>query len=199
MSPFFTLSIGMSRSKTKRWPTSSLIILTLLIPTSLFFSHIAPASATTGQSWNSKVQCTPLVVTVEQIIGNQSSPLGGATESGSMFNPGMTSPYGPENTKRWLTPTSSTPPGWISPGQPCTITNSNGQVVSAFVQINGVQRGYRNEEDWNNTFMPVNGGTRYPNGPQSDSTFNIFTPGYFTPGFGSCYSGNTTGCMHSID
>jgi len=115
-----------------------------------------------------------------------------------MFNPGITSPYGPENTKRWLSPTSSTPPGWISPGPPCTITNANGQVVSAFVQINGVQRGYRNEEDWNSSFMPVNGGTNYPNGPQSDSTFNIFTPGYFTPGYGPCYSGNTTGCMHSV-
>src|SRR3989442_4238755 len=153
-----------------------------------------PNSSTGGlTSWNPNVNCTPVLVTIEQIIGNQSSPLGGATQSGSMFNPGTTSPYGPDNTKRWLSPTSSTPPGWKSPGQPCTFTNANGQVVSAFVQINNVQRGYRNEEDWNNTFMPVNGGAKYPNGPQSDSTFNIFPPGY-----GMCNSTNTTGCMHNI-
>jgi len=41
--------------------------------------------------------------------------------------------------------------------------------------------------------MPINGGTKYPNGPQSDTTFNIFTPGY-----GTCISSNTTGCMHNI-
>ena len=177
------------------------ILACSLVVATLFFSHPGTASpslitndSTAGLvSWNPNVQCTPTLVTVEQILGNQPSPLGGATQGGSMFNPGTTSPYGPDNTKRWLTPTSSTPPGWISPGQPCTITNANGQVVSAFVQINGVQRGYRNEEDWNNTFMPVNGGTMYPNGPQSDTTFNIFTPGY-----GTCTSSNTTGCMHSI-
>ena len=158
-------------------------------------SPVPTANSPTGAltSWNPNVNCTPVLVTIEQIIGNQSSPLGGATLGGSMFNPGTTSPYGQENTKRWLSPTSSTPPGWISPGQPCTMTNANGQVVSAFVQINGVQRGYRNEEDWNSSFMPVNGGTKYPNGPQSDSTFNIFTPGY-----GICDSSNTTGCMHNI-
>src|SRR6266699_2062971 len=155
------------------------IIACSLVVATLFFSHpgTASPSLTTNSStaglvsWNPNVQCTPTLVTVEQILGNQPSPLGGATQGGSMFNPGTTSPYDPDNTKRWLTPTSSTPPGWISPGQPCTITNANGQVVSAFVQINGVQRGYRNEEDWNNTF---------------------------TPGYGTCTSTNTTGCMHSI-
>jgi hypothetical protein len=152
------------------------------------------SSATSGlTSWNPKVGCTPVLVTVEQIVGNQTSPLGGATQQGSVFNPGITSPYGPDNTKRWLTPSSSTPPGWISPGPPCTFTNANGTVVSAFVQINGVQRGFRAEEDWNSTFQTINGGTPYPNGPQSDSTFNILTPGY-----GPCSSTNTTSCMHTL-
>jgi len=132
-------------------------------------------------------------VTVEQIVGNQTGPQGGATQGGSIFNPGITSPYGPDNTKRWLTPSSSTPPGWTSPGPSCTITNANGQIVSAFVQVNGVQRGYRAEEDWNTSFMPINGGSQYLNGRQSDSTFNILTPGY-----GPCDSTNTTSCMHQL-
>ena len=153
----------------------------------------ATATADGLYSWNPKVSCTPVLVTVEQIVGNQTGPLGGATEQGSVFNPGITSPYGPDNTKRWLTPSSSTPPGWISPGPPCTITNANGTVVSAFVQINGVQRSYRTEEDWNSTFQTINGGTQYTNGPQSDSTFNILTPGY-----GPCTSTNTTSCMHTL-
>src|SRR6266487_3509976 len=41
--------------------------------------------------------------------------------------------------------------------------------------------------------MPINGGSQYPNGRQSDSTFNILTPGY-----GTCDSTNTTGCMHQL-
>src|SRR6266480_2046777 len=122
------------------------------------------ASPSTGlTSWNPNVNCTPTLVTVEQIVGNQTGPQGGATQGGSVFNPGITSPYGPDNTKRWLTPSSSTPQGWTSPGPSCTIINANGQIVSAFVQVNGVQRGYRAEEDWNTSFMPINGGSQYPN------------------------------------
>jgi len=171
-----------------------------LLASMLIYGHldlprpVAAASTDNGlYSWNPKVGCTPVLVTVEQIVGNQTGTLGGATEQGSVFNPGITSPYGPDNTKRWLAPSSSTPAGWISPGPPCSLTNANGQIVSAFVQINGVQRSYRAEEDWNTTFQSINGGTAYPNGPQSDSTFNILTPGYST-----CDSTNTTGCMHTL-
>ncbi|HYU55230.1 MAG TPA: hypothetical protein VEL71_03315 [Candidatus Dormibacteraeota bacterium] len=166
-----------------------------MIPAHLgLFPASAMASPSTGlTSWNPNVNCTPTLVTVEQIVGNQTGPQGGATQGGSVFNPGITSPYGPDNTKRWLTPSSSTPQGWTSPGPSCTIINANGQIVSAFVQVNGVQRGYRAEEDWNTSFMPINGGSQYPNGRQSDSTFNILTPGY-----GTCDSTNTTGCMHQL-
>src|SRR5947209_46064 len=171
------------------------LLATILIPAHLgVFPASAMASPSTGStSWNPNVNCTPTLVTVEQIVGNQTGPQGGATLGGSIFNPGITSPYGPDNTKRWLTPSSSTPPGWTSPGPSCTITNANGQIVSAFVQVNGVQRGYRAEEDWNTSFMPINGGSQYLNGRQSDSTFNILTPGY-----GPCDSTNTTGCMHQL-
>ncbi len=179
-----------------------MVLACSLLASVLMFGHlgmprpVAAISSSTASglfSWNPKVSCTPVLVTVEQLVGNQTSSLGGATEQGSVFNPGITSPYGPDNTKRWLTPSSSTPPAWISPGPPCTFTNANGQVVSAFVQINGVQRGYRAEEDWNTTFQRINGGAPYPNGPQSDSTFNILTPGY-----SNCDSSNTTGCMHTL-
>src|SRR5437773_11606706 len=152
------------------------------------------ASPSTGlTSWNPNVNCTPTLVTVEQIVGNQTGPQGGATQGGSAFNPGITSPYGPDNTKRWLTPSSSTPQGWTSPGPSCTIINANGQIVSAFVQVNGVQRGYRDEEDWNTSFMPINGGSQYLNGRQSDPTFNTLTPGY-----GPCDSTVTTNCIHQL-
>ena len=144
-------------------------------------------------SWNPNVNCVPMVVTIEQILGNQTNSQGGASMNGSMFSPGITSPYGAANAKSWLTPSSTTPPGWISPGPSCTVTNVQGQVVSAFVQINGVQRDYRNDNNWNSTFQPINGGSAYRTNAQSDTSFNIFPPGD-----GTCDSTNNTGCMHSL-
>jgi len=147
--------------------------------------------AATGGSWNPSVNCTPIVVTIEQVLGSQTNSMGGATGNGSMFYPGTTSPVG--SAKRWLTP-GPTPPGWVSPGPPCTITNANGQVVSAFVEIHHIQRMYLKNEDYAIHYDPVNGGGSYPTGMNlSDTTFNAFTPGYAT-----CISTNTTGCMHTI-
>src|SRR5882762_1828417 len=152
-------------------------------------------------SWNPRVPCTPLVETVEQIIGNQTNTKGGASESGSVFSPGITnSTYGPDNTKSWLSNSTSTPPGWKSPGTPCVITNSQGDRISAFVQINGVQRDFINfsASAPSTQFKTINGGTTYPNGAQSDSSFNILTPGYGTAST-NCQSGNATAdCMHSL-
>jgi len=183
--------------------SSLLVVLSsLLVLASFLSSHpgvilpmaMASAPSTSGlSSWNPNVKCTPIVVTVEQILGNQTNSLGGATENGSIFNPGITSSYGPDNTKRWLTPSSMTPPGWVSPGPPCTITNAQGQVVSAFVQINGVERSYPGDFNWNQAFVPINGGANYTNGLQSDTAFNVLTPGYSL-----CTSANTTNCMHMI-
>ena len=187
--------MNLLNKKTRVTVLTCALMAAILIPAHLgLFPASAMASPSTGlTSWNPNVNCTPTLVTVEQIVGNQTGPQGGATQGGSVFNPGITSPYGPGNTKRWLTPSSSTPQGWTSPGPSCTISNANGQIVSAFVQVNGVQRGYRAEEDWNTSFMPINGGSQYPNGRQSDSTFNILTPGY-----GTCQSTNTTSCMHQL-
>src|SRR6059058_4437807 len=146
----------------------------------------------TDASWNPRVNCTASVVTIEQILGTQTSPLGGAAEGGSVYNPGITAP-GLGDAKRWLTP-GPTPTRWTPPGPSCNMTNADGLIVSAFVEIRGVQRGFVANEDYSVRFDQVNGATPYPAGMNmSDSTFNIFTPGYAT-----CSSSNRTGCMHAI-
>ena len=149
-------------------------------------------NATCDSSWNPRVTCTAQIVTIEQILGSQSSTFGGATESGSIFNPGIRAP-GKGDAKRWLTP-GPTPPQWTPNGPPCTITNADGQTVGAFVEILGVQRGFLLNEDYSTNFDPVNGASAFPSpGSFGDTTFNIFTPGY-----GICKSTNTTGCMHTM-
>src|SRR5439155_18732046 len=75
--------------------------------------------------------------------------------------------------KRWLTP-GSTPPGWVSPGPPCTITNSHG-TVAVFVEIDGVKRGGIVNEDCSGSYDAINGGTSN-GGSYCDSTFNIYDP-----------------------
>ncbi len=143
------------------------------------------SSPTTDSSWNPRVSCTASVVTIEQILGNQNNSFGGATESGSIFNPGILA-KSPGDAKRWLAP-------------PCTITNADGQGVSTFVEIVGVQRGFLLNEDYSVHFDPVNGGGPYPNGMNtSDTTFNIFTPGYNDASGHGCSNINATGCMHTI-
>jgi len=149
-------------------------------------------NATCDSSWNPRVTCTAQIVTIEQILGSQSSTFGGATQSGSIFNPGIRAP-GKGEAKRWLTP-GPTPPQWTPNGPPCTITNADGQTVGAFVELLGVQRGFLLNEDYSANFDPVNGGGAFPSpGSFGDTTFNIFTPGY-----GICKSTNTTGCLHTI-
>src|SRR5256712_864547 len=151
-------------------------------------------NVTCDSSWNPRVTCTAQIVTIEQILGSQSSTFGGATESGSIFNPGIRAPA-KGDAKRWLTP-GPTPPQWTPNGPPCTITNADGQTVGAFVEILGVQREFLLNEDFAvpPNFDPVNGGSAFPSpGPFGDTTFNIFTPGY-----GICKSTNTTGCMHTM-
>src|SRR5205823_13872477 len=96
-----------------------------------------------------------MVVTIEQVLGSQTNSMGGATQNGSMFNPGITSPVG--CAKRWLTP-GPTPPGWVSPGPPCTLTSAKGQAVSAFVGIHHIQRTYLKIEGYGIHYDPVNGG-----------------------------------------
>src|SRR6266571_6697429 len=40
-------------------------------------------------SWNPAVQCTPVVTTIEEVIGSQTNSYGGATYDGGGFKPGI--------------------------------------------------------------------------------------------------------------
>src|SRR5438309_10730453 len=92
--------------KTRVTVLTCALMAAILIPAQLgLFPASAMASPSTGlTSWNPNVNCTPTLVTVEQIVGNQTGPQGGATHGGSVFNPGITSTDGPANSDSWLTP-----------------------------------------------------------------------------------------------
>jgi hypothetical protein len=96
-----------------------------------------------------------------------------------MFNPGI-----PE--KRQL-------------NAPCTITNAQGQIISAFVQINNVllvSSPPREEVlDCNTMYDSINGGGAYPN----KSLYCDTTPDIHIPGLPyACTNSTTTGCMNRI-
>src|SRR5712691_2556376 len=156
-----------------------------------------PASANVPQfpvgsgSWNPLVSCSsPWIVRITDITDNMT---GSASLTNSIFNPGITSPVGV--AKRWLTP-GSTPPGWVSPGPPCTITNSHG-TVAVFVEIDGILRPSITNEDCAGNYDTVNGGSSN-GGSYCDSTFNLYdravVPNYST----SCTSSTDPTCYGRI-
>src|SRR5205807_10662258 len=104
--------------KTRVTVLTCALMAAILIPAHLgLFTARAMASPSTGlTSWNPNVNCTPTLVTVEQIVGNQTGPQGGATQGGSVVNTGSMSPCGPGNAKRWLTTSSSSRRAWTSSG-----------------------------------------------------------------------------------
>src|SRR6266581_3056311 len=142
-------------------------------------------------SWNARVPCSsPWIVRITDITDNKT---GSASQSSSIFSPGITSPVG--IAKRWLTP-GSTPPGWVSPGPPCTITNSHGTVV-VFVEIDGVQRESIANEDCSSTYDTVNGGTSMGSS-YCDSTFDIYDPAIVPNDSASCTSSTDPTCYGKI-
>src|SRR5437016_13016321 len=160
-------------------------IVIILLASMFFLSTLVSANAPSSAganvslfpvgsgSWNPNVSCSsPWIVRVTDITNNMT---GSSSLSNSIFNPGITSPVG--TAKRWLTP-GSTPAGWVSPGPPCTITNSHGQ-VSVFVEIDGVKRGSIANDDCTGTYDPVNGGTSN-GGNYCDTDFNIYDPAAVT-------------------
>ena len=157
-------------------------------------THATPSfTSDTAGSWNPKVPCTsPLIVRISDITDNMT---GAASFSNSIFSPGITSPKG--EAKRWLTP-GSTPPGWVSPGPPCTITNSKGQTVAAFVEIRGVGRDFWSYEDCQTSYDAVNGGTAFTSGKWCDSTGNLFDPAMVPTYAGSCTSPSDRTCWGRI-
>src|SRR3989442_204920 len=97
--------------------------------------------------------------------------------------------------KRWLTP-GATPPGWVSPGPPCTITNSHG-TVAMFVEIDGVKRASLVNEDCTGSYDAVNGGSSN-GGSYCDSTFNFYDPAVVPNYSTSCTSSSDPSCYGRI-
>src|SRR5712691_3603678 len=142
-------------------------------------------------SWNARVPCSsPWIVRITDITYNMT---GSASQTSSTFNPGITSPVG--TAKRWLTP-GSTPPGWVSPGPPCTITNSHG-TVAVFVEIDGVKRESIANEDCTGIYDAINGGTSN-GGSYCDSTFNIYDPAVVPNDLTACTSSTDPTCYGRI-
>src|SRR5947208_1877260 len=113
----------------------------------------AVVAAATLTSWNPNVSCSPSLVTVADILG---SAYPAQALAGSQYQVNSTDGGIPD--KRALAP-------------PCTITNIHNQVVSTFVQVNGVYL-YTytfNSGDCSKGFKAVNGGGRYPN----NQTFTV--------------------------
>jgi len=102
-------------------------------------------------SWNPNVVCSPTVITLSQEYN-------GGSLSGSQWQTSSSS--GGISNKRALAPS-------------CTITNINGQVVPALVQINGVYISGSKAEDCDTSYNLVNGGGPYPdrNGDGSPDTY----------------------------
>ena len=144
--------------------------------------------ATTSTSWNTRVQCTPLIVRITDITANRT---GSASFSASQFTPGITTTVSGGSAKRWLTP-GPTPSGWVSPGPAC----SNSKSTSLFVEIDGVERDSISNEDYASSYDPTNGGTSHANKP--DSTFNIFDPTIISSFSNSCTSPSDPTCYARI-
>jgi hypothetical protein len=164
------------------------------------FAHAAPTRQNGfpvgSGSWNLNVPCnSPWIVRISDITNNMT---GTSSLSSSPFSPGITENppvSGSEGAKRWLT-SSATPPGWVAPGPSCMITNSKGQVVASFVEIDNVRitATYYTETDCSSSFDPVNGGAQYTTGgTKCDITANIYSSAT-----NSCTSVSDPGCWYRI-
>lgn len=116
------------------------------------------STPTIGTSINPRVSCSPTIVNVGAITQNQTAT--SAVPYGP-YAPGITTTVTGGSAKRWLTPSTITPSGWRSPGPACSITNTAGQSISSFVELDNVFRvsGSAALEDCSTSYDPVNGGT----------------------------------------
>ena len=139
-------------------------------------------------SWNSHVPCnSPWTVRISDITDNMT---GSSSYSSSVFSPGTPS-------KRWLTP-GATPPGWQSPGPSCMISNSQGQTIAAFVEIDRVARAVFAYEDCVTKYDTLNGGSPFPPGHWCDSTVNLYDPSMVPNYSTSCNSTTDPTCWGRI-
>ena len=181
-----------------------LLLVALVICSSLLISNPATAPSVFGYpvdssgSWNPRVPCaSPAIVRISDITDNMT---GSNSYNNSPFSPGITeNPFvtGSDGAKRWLTP-GDTPPGWQSPGPGCTITNSKGQTIASFVEINGVGRGAWSYDDCRGSYDAVNGGAQLPPGHWCDTSVNLFDPSIVPNESQSCTSSNDPTCWGKI-
>ncbi len=149
--------------------TLSVTLLVLLLAVSAYLVVVSPTDggaqtlATSGlASWNPHVGCSADSVTVRDVLGPAypSQDLNGSRYQKNSTDGGVPS-------KRALSP-------------PCSVTNSNGQSVSTFVQIDGVYLSTYtfDSHDCSTQFKGVNGGGPYPsNETFCDNVGNILQVG----------------------
>ncbi len=137
--------------------------------------------------------CTPLVVRISDITANQTQQ---NSFNSSPFSPGITTTVLNGIAKRWLTP-GPTPPGWVAPGPPCTVTNSKG-TTSLFVELDGIGRSSLTNEDWSILYDTTNGGNTHPALNTSDTTFNLYDPAMVPNYSNSCVSASDPTCYGRI-
>ena len=108
--------------------------------------NAGPLTDSALSSWNPNVACQPDLVTIRDVLG---PAYPAQTVNGSRYQTNSTAGGIPQ--ERSLSP-------------PCTITNATGQVVSSFVQINGVSLyGFGvKTTDCSGWYSKQNGGGRYP-------------------------------------
>jgi len=188
------------RGRGPRFPIPKTLVLILLASILVAsFGETMPHASLTGNansfqtvggSWNPRVSCSPAIVKISDITANST---GSTSYSTSPFSPGLTSQTG--SAKRWLT-AGSTPPGWVSPGPPCTITDKQGKVVSIFVEIDNVRvtSAFVAETDCSSTFNTVNGGGAYSTGgSKCDVTSNLLSSAT-----NSCTGTTDPGCWQRL-
>ena len=149
--------------------TFSVTLFVLLLTVSAYLVVVSPTDgseqtlAASGlASWNPHVGCSADSVTVRDVLGPAypSQDLNGSRYQKNATDGGVPS-------KRALSP-------------PCSITNSNGQSVSTFVQIDGVYLSTYtfDSHDCSTRFKGVNGGGPYPNNETfCDNVGNILQVG----------------------
>ena len=163
------------------------ILLSSIMGATNYWTSAASAQFPVGSgSWNARVPCSsPWIVRITDITDNKT---GSASQTSSSFSPGSPN-------KRWLT-SGATPPGWVSPGPPCTMTGSHG-TVAVFVEIDGVKREGIVNEDCTGSYDAINGGTSN-GGSYCDSTFNIYDPAVVPNYSISCTSSSDPTCYGRI-
>src|SRR5436309_189399 len=148
-----------------------------------------PATSITSVSWNPHVSCTPVITTVNSVIGNHfDRTTGGALESGG--------PYGVLATPADQVGSSTDLQESLSP--PCTYPNVNGTVAGTFVEIHGVSLKYSGASFEDNLsggkcsthWSGADGGATYAGGATYCNTYGILAdPAVYT---GNCESLDTT-------